>query len=138
MGKNLANCNPVEFLKQTNRLRKSAAKWVKNVGILDIRKRIPDLSGITDKAEREKLVREQALSNLSDILDKVLEEFPEETVEILALSCFVEPENANDYTMSYYLSSVAELLNDDGVLSFFTSLVRLDQRNTLTASKQSE
>ena len=39
--KNLANCTPKEFLVQTNRLRKSAEKWLKATDIMNIRKNIP-------------------------------------------------------------------------------------------------
>lgn len=133
--KNLANCSPIEFLRQTNRLRKAVAKWMGDTKILEIRKQVPDLSGVEDKSERERMVREQVNKNLSTMLDKILEEFPDQTIEIMALACFIEPEEANNYPMSMYLSSVAELLNDEGVVSFFTSLARLDQMNTLTASK---
>ena len=37
--KNLVTCKPTEFLKQTNRIRKSAEKWMKATNVLEIRKR---------------------------------------------------------------------------------------------------
>lgn len=136
--KNLANCLPVEFLKQTNRIKKSVEKWMKVTEMSEIRKRIPDLRGIEDKNERIELVRKKAMENLSLILDNALEKHPEETMEVIALCCFVEPENINDHPMSFYMKSVAEMIGDEGVLSFFISLSKLGQMNILSVSKASE
>ena len=41
--KNLANCKPTEFLRQTNRIRKYVAQWLDMTGILDIRKDMPEV-----------------------------------------------------------------------------------------------
>jgi hypothetical protein len=41
--KNLANCKPSEFLKQTNRIRKSVSKWLTDTDIANIRKRMPNI-----------------------------------------------------------------------------------------------
>lgn len=136
--KNLANCLPVEFLKQTNRIKKAVEKWIKVTEMSEIRKRIPDLTGVTDKNERIEIVRQKAMENLSLILDNALEKHPEETMEVIALCCFVEPENINDHPMSYYMKSVAEMIGDEGVLSFFISLSKLGQMNILSVSKASE
>lgn len=136
--KNLANCLPVEFLKQTNRIKKAVEKWIKVTEMSEIRKRIPDLTGVTDKNERIEIVRQKAMENLSLILDNALEKHPEETMEVIALCCFVEPENINDHPMSFYMKSVAEMIGDEGVLSFFISLSKLGQMNILSVSKASE
>ena len=37
--KNLANCTPTEFLKQTSKIKRSAEKWLKVTDIMAIRKR---------------------------------------------------------------------------------------------------
>lgn len=143
--KNLANCTPVEFLRQTNRIRKSVETWIKDTGILDVRKNKPQLIEITDSMsdeEREKAketnakrIREQAKKNLSDMLDKALEENAEKTVEVMALMCFIEPENANSVKPTEYLKNVSEILADKDVIDFFTSLMRLDQMTILDFPK---
>jgi hypothetical protein len=140
--KNLANCTPREFLIQTNRIRKSAEKWLKATDIMGIRKNVPKLdipkdataeetSEIMEK-HREK-VKEAAKKNFSAILDSVLEKHPEETLELLALACFVDPKNVDDHKMAEYLTNVSEVVNDEAVLSFFTSLTRLVQSDILSA-----
>lgn len=136
--KNLANCTPREFLKQTYRIKKSAETWLKDTDILNIRKRVPQLqpiAGLTgeekEKAfqENKKIASKQIMDNLMDMLDKVLDEHADETIELIALCCFVEPEDADNHTMSEYLENIGELLSDQGVLNFFTSLAQLDRKN---------
>lgn len=143
--KNLANCTPREFLKQTYRIKKSAEKWLELTDILNIRKNMPTLIPVKNlegearekaQAENKKLLSKQITKNLMDIMDKILDEHADETIEILSLCCFVEPEDADNHTMSEYLASLGELLADEGVMSFFTSLAQLEQRDTKTVSKR--
>jgi len=140
--KNLANCNAEEFLIQTNKIRKSAEKWLDATDIMGIRKNVPIFEvpdGATSE-EVERLMKEhkekvsaQAKKNLSKIFDAVLEEHPKETLELLALLNFVEPENVNDYRVTDYLANMTKLMEDESVVSFFTSLVRLGQTGILSA-----
>ena len=136
--KNLANCTPKEFLKQTYKIKKLAEKWVKEIDILNIRKKIPELKSVDglseeDKKEvqkeNQKKVRDAIMDNLMEMLDKVMDEHCDDTVALLALVCFVEPEDAEKHTMSEYLGAIGELISDPGVLSFFTSLAQLDVKN---------
>ena len=140
--KNLANCTPKEFLLQTNKVRKSAERWLKVTDIMNIRKNVPQLvipddataeetAEIMDK-HREELKR-AARQNISDMLDSIMEKHPDETLEILALMCFVEPKDVNKYKITEYLRNVTEIINDEAVLSFFTSLTRLGQTGILNA-----
>lgn len=135
--KNIANCKPSEFLKQTNRLRKAAARWMQNTDIINIRKRVPTFTTVPPDATREQkeeifrankeLESQQMIKNMNAILDAALEEYPDETLEILALCCFVEPEHVDDYNISDYLGAFSEILQNSAVISFFTSLARLGQ-----------
>lgn len=143
--KNLANCTPREFLKQTYRIKKSAEKWLELTDILNIRKNMPTLIPVKNlegearekaQAENKRLLSKQITKNLMDIMDKILDEHADETIEILSLCCFVEPEDADNHTMSEYLASLGELLADEGVMSFFTSLAQLEQRDTKTVSNR--
>ena len=141
--KTLASCKPSEFFKQTNLIRKSVEKWLTDTDIMNIRKRLPKKEAVPISATQEeieainernnKAVREQMRKNFSAILDAVMEEHAEESLEILALSCFVEPEDVDNYPVSEYLKAMTELLNDESVIGFFTSLVRLGNSNILSA-----
>ena len=142
--KSLANCTPREFLKQTNRIKKSVEKWLTVTDIMNIRKRMPEYEtaekGITAE-ERKALVQrnaekeqEQAKKNLSAMLDAILEEHPDETLEVLGLCCFVEPEDVDNHEVKEYIAVLSELINDREIWSFFTSLARLAQTSTENAS----
>lgn len=128
--KNLANCKPSEFLKQTNRIRKSVEHWLTVTDIMNIRKTLPKLEEGMTKEQRDEAVMAQVKANMSSMFDSMLETHADETLELLALVCFVEPEHVDDYPMSDYLDSVNELMNDKAVIGFFTSLVRLGQTIT--------
>lgn len=143
--KTLATCKPSEFLRQTNRIKKAVEKWLTDTDILNIRKRKPALEMIpldaseTDKlaiiARNKELVYTQAKKNVSEMLDSILEAHPNETLELLALCCFVEPSEADSHTMREYLVAFNSLINDEAVISFFTSLASLAQINTSPVSK---
>ena len=130
--KNLATCKPSEFLVQTNKIRKSVEKWLTVTEILKIRQRLPKYSDDMDASQRAEVRSAQMRANLSAIFDAVLEEHPEETLEIMALACFIDPADADDHPMSEYLKSIGELISDESVLSFFTSLARLGNNGILT------
>lgn len=135
--KNLSTCTPEEFLKQTVRIKRAAEKWLSLTDIMNIRKNVPELEAIdwdadVDKkakvmAENNRRRTEQAMANLSKIIDAVAEEHPAETLELLALVCFIEPKDVNKHSMGEYLQSITEMLNDEAVIGFFTLLARLGQ-----------
>ena len=123
--KNLATCTPREFLKQTNRIRKSAEKWMNVTDIINIRNRkveglqkIPKddfLEATRIRKENAEKIAEQSAKNLNDILNAALEE------------------NVDDYKISFYLRNLSDILSDKDVLGFFTSLAQLEQTGILKA-----
>lgn len=139
--KNLATCKPSEFLIQTNRIRKAVEKWLTVTDIMNIRKQVPKLKEFGKdmtpdeieavKGYNKELIAEQSKKNMSKILDSIMDEHPQETLELLALLCFVEPADIDDYPVSFYLGSLNDLLNNEDVLGFFTSLVQLGQMGIL-------
>jgi hypothetical protein len=143
--KTLVSCKPSEFLRQTNKIKKSVEKWLTDTDILNIRKRMPALEAVPISATEEerkaiternrKLTSEQVKKNLSAMLDAILEEHPEETMEILGLCCFVEPDHVDDYKVADYLTAFNSLISDKAVLGFFTSLASLGQMNISDVSK---
>ena len=128
--KTLANCTPREFLAQTSKIRKSVEKWLTLTKILEIRKNAPkaDASGEVSKAALDEQVR----LNLSAMLDAVLDEYPNETAELLGLLCFIEPEDLDKHSMTEILANVTEILNSEEVLGFFISLAQLGNKGILT------
>lgn len=143
--KTLANCKPSEFFKQTYRIKGAVEKWMNVTDIINIRKRMPELEkikqGLSDDERRrifesnKEKVEEQSRKNMIEILDSAMGEHADETLAILALCCFVEPENVDDHTVDEYLQAISELLSNQAVISFFTSLAQLGLLNTPTVSE---
>lgn len=130
--KTLANCTPREFLKQTARIRHTVEDWLDATKILDIRKNIPEIPKDATPEEKQKIVYGQAKKNLSKILDAILYEHPDETLDLLGLLCFIEPEDVDNHPVDFYLDAVSDLISNRAVIRFFTSLVQLGQTNTST------
>lgn len=138
--KNLATCKPTEFFKQTVKIKKAVEKWLTDTDIMNIRKNVATPSPITkDMTDEEKRAavddfrkrsEEQAMVNMSKILDAIMEEHPDETIDLLALMCFIDPKDADKYTMDEYLKALTEMITNEAVIGFFTSLARLGLFNT--------
>lgn len=132
--KNLANCKPSEFLRQTNLIRKSVANWLEMTDILNIRQRKPDFEGLSED-ERKAALETQVKDNLNDIFEAILEKHPDETLEVLALVCFIEPKDADNHSVAEYLDALSEMINNKSVLNFFISLARLEQTPISSVSR---
>lgn len=134
--KTLANCSPKEFFQQTMKIRRAVEKWLKDTSILEIRARVPEFAPEVKEdmtkdelaktiQKRKEVFAEQAKKNAYDMIDAMMEEHADETIELMALICFIEPEKANDHPMSEYLANINEIINDQAVMDFFTSLMSL-------------
>ena len=140
--KTLANCTDIEFLRQTNKIRHAVENWLTVTDIANIRKRLPEYEEIPKDADSEKrkeieahneeLRNEQVKKNVDAILDACLEDHPEDTAEVIKLCCFLDP-SVNSKKISYYMSAFSQMLNDQDVIDFFTSLVSLARTFGLTA-----
>jgi len=133
--KTLANCTPREFLRQTAKIRHVAANWMDATKILEIRKEKPNIPEDATFEERKAAIQEQTKKNLSKMLDAILDEHPDETLDLLALACFIEPKDVDNHPVTFYLEAIAELISNEAVIRFFASLVQLEQINTSKASK---
>lgn len=138
--KNLANCKPSEFFAQTVKIKHVVKEWLDATNVINILKEQPVLEDIpengTDAEKKEvfqrniEKIKKFNLEKFSKLFDVACEKNAEKTLELLALCCFVEPKYVDDNPISYYLESFTELINDDAVISFFTSLAQLAQKNT--------
>lgn len=137
--KNLANCKPSEFLKQTNKIKKNVEKWIKDTDLMEIWNRKAIIDPISDEmSEDEKenteknnkeIIKREALKKASELFDLILDKNADETLNLLALLCFVEPDEADNYAVKDYLKAVKEMITDEDVIGFFTSLAQLGVLN---------
>ena len=141
--KNLATCKPSEFVAQTARIRKAIANWINAIDLIQIRNTQPVYQIIPASASDEDKIRiikhnaelkkKQAADNLNKILENMLEKHPQETLEILALCCFVEPSEVDNHTIDEYMECIMDMMQNKSVMSFFSLLAQLDQTPTSTA-----
>lgn len=127
--KNLATCKPSEFVKQTARIKDAVENWLTATDVVNIRKRLPDLIPVTDEMDEDvrrkallknlEAKRQQSMANLSAMFDSVFAEHPQETLDLIAMLCFVEPEDVDEHPVSEYLGSIYESLSDPNVIRFF-------------------
>lgn len=140
--KTLASCDEIEFLRQTNKIRKAVQNWLTVTEIQKIRSRLPEYEIAPKDATKEEreaikvkndeLKRKQALENLDAMLDSMLEDHPEKTAEIMKLCCFVDPADKTSHHISFYMQAFTEMLADEAVIGFFISLVSAGKRLGLT------
>ena len=133
--KTLANCSPREFLVQSNKIRKSVAKWLSLTKLLDIRKNLPTIPEDATEDERRDAIAKQVQANATAMLDAILDDHPEETAELLGLLCFVEPDDLDNHSMTEFFGAISEILNSREIIDFFTSLVSLGSGNTSGSAK---
>lgn len=123
--KTLANCNPVDFLRQTNRIRNSFGSLLTENGIPNIFKRQPELKGTETADEAREKRRAQTRRNVDEILNILMEMHAEETAEALGLMCFMEPDELANAKGVDLLSPAIELLSSKPVIDFFMSFAKL-------------
>lgn len=128
--KTLANCTPVEFLRQTNKIRHAAASFVRETGVLELRKRLPELTGKETEDEKKTALDKQARQNLSDMADCLMDANAEKTAELLGMLCFMEPAELEKAKGIDFLTPAIEFLNSRPVMDFLLSLARLGGMNT--------
>lgn len=142
--KNIANCKPSEFLAQTYKMKSLVSKFFAKDDIAKIRARMPQIEPIPSNASDEEVaritrenaqrMRNTAKKNAMEILDIAMSVSAEDTLALLALACFVEPEAVDEHPMSFYFDSIGELMGDASVIRFFTSLAQLGTQNGQGAS----
>lgn len=133
--KNLATCKPTEFVAQTAKIKSAVADWIDKIDLMAIRATKPQYKVLpltaTDE-ERAAVIKEnaeieqkQAIANASKLFDKMLVEYPTETLNVLALCCFVEPQDIDNHTMDEYFNCIMEMMGNKSVMNFFSLLAQL-------------
>lgn len=128
--KTLANCNPYEFIRQTNKIRHAAAGLMKTTGVMEIRKRKPEFTGGETDEEKQALWQKQARENVEAILDALMDDHAEETANVLGMMCFMEPDEVANAKGVDFLVPALEILNSKAVMDFLSSLARLGLMST--------
>ena len=133
--KNLATCKPSEFVAQTAKIKNAVADWIDKIDLMAIRatqpvyKTLPIDATAEQRAavikENAEIERKQTMANVNKILDNMLAVHPKETLDVLALCCFVEPSDVDNHTMDEYLDCIMDMMQNKSVLNFFSLLAQL-------------
>lgn len=123
--KNLANCTLKEFLQQVNKIKHKAAEFYNVIGIADIRKTMPTLTGKETPEEAEKKRIEQGKKNMSAIIDKCIDANIDATIELMGLFCFKTVEEAENMEVSEFMDNLTEIISSSRCIDFFTKMVNL-------------
>lgn len=133
--KNLATCKPSEFVAQTAKIKNAVANWIEVIDFVGVRAKQPIYEMIPKDATEEQkaeinnrngeLRKKQAMKNIGELLDNMLAKHPNETLRVLALCCFIEPEHVDDYTMDEYFNCIMDMMENQSVMRFFKLLAQL-------------
>lgn len=145
--KTLANCTPREFMVQTNKIRKSVQNWLSLTKVMEIRKqkteieKLPEIPESATKEEKEvaekarkEAVWQQSKKNLTAMLDAIMDDYPDETIELLGLLCFIDPDDLENHKMTELFEALNEMLDCQEVIAFFTSLMKLAKLSISTSA----
>lgn len=131
----LATCKPTEFVAQTAKIKEAVASWIDAIDLMAIRAIQPKYEVLPMDATAEQraevikknaeIQKKQAMENLSKILDNMLLKHPKETLDVLALCCFVEPEHVDDYTIDEYMQCIMDMMQNKSVMNFFSLLAQV-------------
>jgi hypothetical protein len=113
---------------------------------MNIRTKKPKLEPFTnDMSEEDKeaakernrvALIEQAQENLSEMLDKMLDDYPEQTLEVIGLINFIDKSELDNYKMVDLMANTLEMLEDEAVMGFFGLLMRLGSKNTSSVAQK--
>lgn len=126
--KTIASLKGADFLRACNKVRYAAQEALAETQVLEIRKRMPILNDKMTEEERNAAFEKQSKKNISDMIDRLLEEKPEETYKLLQAMIIRESDEELDGID--LLSAALELVSDPKVISFLSRLTGLVLANT--------
>lgn len=121
--KTIASLSGTAFLRAVNCTRHAVETLMTVAGIPEIRKQMPAFTGKETEEERRELIRAQTKKNLNDMLDALLEDYPEATCAFLREMCILEEGEPEPDGLELLLTAMS-LIADERVLDFFSQLVR--------------
>lgn len=128
MIKTIATLKGPEFLRACNRVRYAVEKFVKETNVMDLRKMMPVITEDMDDEQRMDAIHEQSKKNISAMLDRVLEERPEATYDLLC--ALMINDTGEELDGVDLITAAMEILSNKKVLDFLLQLARSVQTGT--------
>ena len=123
--KTIANCTVEEFLPQAYKIVAEVKRLFEDKKIKAIRAKAPKFSGTETLEEQEKIKEEQGAKNLEEILRVIMVEEPKKMARLLALICFVDEKEMQEYSGIDLMLPVFDVLANPQIINFFTRLMGL-------------
>lgn len=123
--KTIANCPVEEFLPQAYKIVAEFKRLSEDKKIKAIRAKAPKFSGTETLEEQEKIKQEQGAKNLEEILRVIMVEEPKKMARLLALICFVDEKEMQEYSGIDLMLPVFDVLANPQIINFFTRLMGL-------------
>lgn len=120
--KTIAELKGADFLRRINHIRKAVAEPLQELDIMTLMRTPAPLTGDETDEEKAAKVNEQTKANINAALDRALEEKPEETIKLLDL--LIIHENGEELDGLDYMLAAIELLTNEKVVNFLSSLMR--------------
>lgn len=127
--KTIASLKGADFLRACNKVRYAAQEALAGTQVLEIRKRMPILNDKMTEEERNAAFEKQSRKNISDMIDRLLEEKPEETYKFLQAVIILE-EGDGELDGIDMLCAALELIGNPKVIDFLSKLAKLALGNT--------
>ena len=127
--KTIATLKGADFLRACNKVRYAAQEMLAETKVLEIRKRMPILDINMTEDQRRDALDKQSKKNLSDMIDRLLEEKPEETYKLLQ-AMIIPEENDGELDGIDLMCAAMELISNPKVIDFLSKLAKLALGNT--------
>lgn len=126
--KTIAALKGADFLRACNRVRYAAQSLFAETKVMEIRKHMPVITEGMTEEQCKAAVDAQTKKNISDMLDRLLEEKPEETYKFL--ESVILHEEGEELDGIDLMCAAMELVSDPKVVDFLSRLTRLVLPNT--------
>lgn len=126
--KTIAMLKGADFLRACNKARYAAQEMLSETKVLEIRKRMPILNVNMTAEERNAALEAQSKKNISDMIDRLLEEKPEETYKFL--ESVIITEDGEELDGIDLMCAAMELVSNHKVIDFLSRLTKLALGNT--------
>lgn len=123
--KTIASLKGPEFLRACNRTRHAVSDFLTETKVLDIRKIMPIIPKDATEKRKKELFEKQSKKNISAMLDRVLDEYPEETYNLLCT--LIIPDDGEELDGIDIITAGLELITAPKVMDFLFKLTKSAQ-----------
>lgn len=126
--KTIVSLQGADFLRAVNAARKTVIAPLEKLNILQIMRTPVEFTGSETKEQKDEMIKSQTKKNFDTLLDRMLEEYPEETMKLV--DCLVVKEEGEEADGLDYMIAALDLLTSQKVIDFLLKLMNSGLLNT--------